>query len=174
MSPNSFHTHEYADFHIRMRMLAGSYVNFSLVPRFTMRGDLPWPFPFVVLSFSTYSFTVSVEDFLFSLHTQTHTAVCRTPLDEGSARRRDLYLTTQTLYVQETNIHAPARIWNHDSSKRSAPDLRLRQCGHWDRPLTPPLQQYNAVWVCVSLDVIVILVDVYRLRGVKKCVHNFI
>jgi hypothetical protein len=36
---------------------------------------------------------------LFSLdHTQTHTTVGRTPLDEGSARRRDLYLTTQTLY----------------------------------------------------------------------------
>jgi hypothetical protein len=28
-----------------------------------------------------------------------------TPVDEGSARRRDLYLTTQTLY--KTNIHAP-------------------------------------------------------------------
>jgi hypothetical protein len=36
---------------------------------------------------------------LFSLdHTETHTTVGRTPLDEGSARRRDLYLTKQTLY----------------------------------------------------------------------------
>jgi hypothetical protein len=35
---------------------------------------------------------------LFSFdHTQTHTTVGRTPLDEGSARRRDFYLTTQTL-----------------------------------------------------------------------------
>jgi hypothetical protein len=35
--------------------------------------------------------------FVISLdHTQTHTTVGRTPLDEGSARRRDLYLTTQT------------------------------------------------------------------------------
>jgi hypothetical protein len=35
---------------------------------------------------------------LFSLdHSQTHTTFGRTPLDEGSARRRDLYLTTQTL-----------------------------------------------------------------------------
>jgi hypothetical protein len=40
---------------------------------------------------------------LFSLdHTQTHTTVGRTPLDEGSARRRDLYLTTQTLYNRQT------------------------------------------------------------------------
>jgi hypothetical protein len=45
-------------------------------------------------------------------HTQTHTTVGRTPLDERSARRRDLYLTTQTLY--KTNIHAPDGIRNHD------------------------------------------------------------
>jgi hypothetical protein len=42
--------------------------------------------------------------FLFSLdHTQTHTTVGRTPLDEGAARRRDLYLTTQTLYKRQTS-----------------------------------------------------------------------
>jgi hypothetical protein len=35
-------------------------------------------------------------------HTQAHTTVGRTPLDEGSARRRDLYLTTQTLYKRQT------------------------------------------------------------------------
>jgi hypothetical protein len=46
-----------------------------------------------------YLLTVGVEVVLFSLdHTQTHTTVGRTPRDEGSARRRDLYLTTQTLY----------------------------------------------------------------------------
>jgi hypothetical protein len=36
---------------------------------------------------------------------QTHTTVGRTPLDKGSAHRRDFYLTTQKLY--KTNIHAP-------------------------------------------------------------------
>jgi hypothetical protein len=41
-----------------------------------------------------------------------------TPLDEGSARRRDLYLTTQTLY--KTNIHALSGIRTHDPSQRSA------------------------------------------------------
>jgi hypothetical protein len=64
-------------------------------------------------------------------HTQTHTTIGRTPLEEGSARRRDLYLTTQTLY--KTNIHAPRGIRTHDPSKRSAADLRLRPRGHWDR-----------------------------------------
>jgi hypothetical protein len=38
-----------------------------------------------------YLLTAGVEVFVFSLdHTQTHTTVGRTPLDEGSARRRDL------------------------------------------------------------------------------------
>jgi hypothetical protein len=41
--------------------------------------------------------------FLFALdHPQAHTTVSRTPLDEGSARRRDLYLTIQTLYKRRT------------------------------------------------------------------------
>jgi hypothetical protein len=50
-------------------------------------------------------------------HTQEHTTAGRTPLDEGSARRRDLYLTTQTLYKKtsvlpvgfESRIPASAR-----------------------------------------------------------------
>jgi hypothetical protein len=43
----------------------------------------------------------------FSLdHSQTHTTVGRTPLDEGSARRRDLYLTTQTLHKRQTAMPA--------------------------------------------------------------------
>jgi hypothetical protein len=63
-------------------------------------------------------------------HTQAHTTVGRTPLDQGSARRRDLYPTTRTLY--KTNIHATGGIRAHDPSKRSAADLRLRPRSHWD------------------------------------------
>jgi hypothetical protein len=70
--------------------------------------------------------------FLFSLdHTQTHTTVGRTPLDEGSARRRDLCLTRQTPY--KTNTHAFGGIRTHDPIKRLAADLSLRPRGHWDR-----------------------------------------
>jgi hypothetical protein len=65
-------------------------------------------------------------------HTQTHTTVGRTPLDEGSARRRDLYLTTHK-HSQETNIQAPGGIRTHDPSQRSATDLRFRPRGHWHR-----------------------------------------
>jgi hypothetical protein len=72
---------------------------------------------------------------LFSLdHTQTHTTVGRTPLDEGSARRRDLYLTKQTLYKTQTSMPTGG-IRTHDPSKRSAADLCLRPRGRWDRSL---------------------------------------
>jgi hypothetical protein len=58
---------------------------------------------FAVLPSSTYFFTVGVECLIFSRdRTQTHTTVGRTPLDGGSARRRDFYLTTQTLYKRQT------------------------------------------------------------------------
>jgi hypothetical protein len=48
---------------------------------------------------------VMASSFLrFLYHTQWRTTVGRTPLDEWSARRRDLYLTHNT---HNTNIHAP-------------------------------------------------------------------
>jgi hypothetical protein len=64
-------------------------------------------------------------------HTQGHTTVARTPLDEWSARRRDLYLTRTTL---TTDKHTCPR-WdsNPNPSRRSAADRRLRPLGHWDR-----------------------------------------
>jgi len=39
-------------------------------------------------------------------HTQRRTTVGRTPLDEWSARRRDLYQTTHNIHNRETSIHA--------------------------------------------------------------------
>ena len=63
--------------------------------------------------------------------TQRRITVGRTHLDEWSARRRDLYLTTQQ-HSQQTNIHAPGGI-RTDLSRRTAADLHLRPCGHWDR-----------------------------------------
>ena len=62
-------------------------------------------------------------------HTQRRTTVSRTPLDEWSARRRDLYLTTLT-----TDKHpCPGGIRTHNLSKRTTPDLRLRLHGPWDQ-----------------------------------------
>ena len=65
--------------------------------------------------------------------TQRRITVGRTPLDEWSARRRDLYLTTHTTHNRQTDIHAHSGIRSHDRSRRTAADLRLRPCGHWDR-----------------------------------------
>ena len=63
-------------------------------------------------------------------HTQRHTTADRTPLDEWSARRRDLYLTTHNTH----NRHpCPGGIRTHNLSRRVAAHLRLRPRGHCDR-----------------------------------------
>jgi hypothetical protein len=80
-------------------------------------------------------------------HHQTHlrhTTVGRTPLDEGPARRRDLYLTTHNTHKRSTFM-PPALdrtatgigVRTHDPSKRAAEDPRLRPHGHWDRRSNP-------------------------------------
>ena len=65
-------------------------------------------------------------------HTQRRTTLGRTPLDEWSARRRDLYLTTHTTL---TTDKFPCFRWdsNPNPSRRATADLRLRPRGHWDR-----------------------------------------
>ena len=56
---------------------------------------------------------------MFLNHTQRSTTVGRTPLDEWSAPRRDLYLTN-TRHSQQTNIHAPGGIRTQDLSRSAA------------------------------------------------------
>ena len=70
---------------------------------------------------------------MFLDHTQRRTTVGRTPLDERSARRRDLCLTTHNTHNRQTSM-PPGGIRIHDLSRRAAADLRLRPRGHWDRP----------------------------------------
>jgi len=67
-------------------------------------------------------------------HTQRRTTVGRTPLDDWSARHKDLFLTTHNTHKRE-NIQALGGIRTHNPSKISAVDPRLRPRGHWDRPL---------------------------------------
>jgi hypothetical protein len=73
---------------------------------------------------------------MFLNHQYWHTTVGRTPLNEVSARRRDLY-RTNTQHSQEKNIHASGGNRTRNPSKRSAADPRLRQLGHWDRFVRP-------------------------------------
>ena len=65
-------------------------------------------------------------------HIQLRTTVGRTPLDEWSARRRDLYLTTHNTHNRKTSM-PPGGIRTHNLRRRAATDLRLRPRGHWDR-----------------------------------------
>jgi hypothetical protein len=70
--------------------------------------------------------------------TLRRTTLDRTPLDEISAHRRALYLTTLT---RETNIHAPGGIRTLSPSKRAVADPRRRRRGPRDRLLQKYLLQ---------------------------------
>ena len=61
-------------------------------------------------------------------HTRRRTTVGRTPLDEWSARRRDLYLTTHNIH---NKLPCPDGNRTHNLSRRAAADLRLRPRGHF-------------------------------------------
>jgi len=59
----------------------------------------------------------------------THTcALGRTPLDRGWVHCTGLYLYS-THHSQETNVHAPSRIWTWNPSMLVATDLSLDQAG---------------------------------------------
>ena len=64
--------------------------------------------------------------------TDRHNTLSRTPLNECSDRRRDIYLSTH--YSQQTCVRAPDEIRTRNPSKRAAADPRLRIRDHWDRP----------------------------------------
>ena len=70
------------------------------------------------------------RDFTITLR---HTTLGRTPLDEWSVRRRDLYLTTHNTH--KTDIHAPGGIRTRNPSKREAAGPCLTPRGHWNRLL---------------------------------------
>ena len=74
-----------------------------------------------------------VSSFLrFLDYTQRRTTVGKTPLEEWSARRRDLYLTTHNPHNRQTSMLSGG-IRTHNLSRRAAAELRLRPRGHWDR-----------------------------------------
>ena len=82
-------------------------------------------------------------------HTQRRTTLVRTPLDEWSARRRDLYLTTQRL--QQTNLHAP--LWDSNTQSQQASGLlwrpeKARKCSAAQGPHSEVVPR--AFWRLVS------------------------
>jgi len=72
--------------------------------------------------------------------TLRHITLGRTSLDDWSARRRDLYLTTHNTYKSQTSM--PRRDSNPQFSKRAAADPRLRPRGQWDRHYVVLLEQH--------------------------------
>ena len=56
--------------------------------------------------------------------TLRHTTVGRTPLHEGSARRRDLYLTTHNTHNRQTAM-SPGGIRTHNPRKRAVVDFAV-------------------------------------------------
>jgi hypothetical protein len=63
-----------------------------------------------------------------------HAAIGRTPLDQWSARRRDLYLTTYNTRKGQTSM-STGWIRTHYLSKRAAAHPRLRPRGYRDQPV---------------------------------------
>jgi hypothetical protein len=72
-------------------------------------------------------------------HTQRRATVGRTPLDEWSICRRDIYLTTHNTHNRQTST--PCGIRTHNLSGRAAVDLSFRPRGHGDRHLARVSEQ---------------------------------
>ena len=68
----------------------------------------------------------------FPDHTQRRTTIGKTPLDEWSASRRDLYFTTHNTHNRQTSV-PPVGFEPTIISRQAAADLRLRPRGHWNR-----------------------------------------
>ena len=73
-------------------------------------------------------------------HTQAHIHWVF-PLDERSAQRRDLHLTTHNT-PQETDIHNPCGIRTLNLSKLVTPDLRPKQRDYQDRHHLIPIRKH--------------------------------
>ena len=76
-------------------------------------------------------------------HTQRRTTVGRTPLDDWSALRRDLYLTTNNTHNRQASMPSVGFELTISAGERIA-DLGLRPRGHWDRLKNSILE----TWIC--------------------------
>ena len=101
--------------------------------------------------------------------TDTYT-VRRFPLDNGSARSKRL-LPDKTQHSQQTDIHAPGGIRDHNPIKRVTTDPSLRPRDHRDRHVNCYVQkrQKNPISTPISYYVVSILILSSHLRsGIKR------
>jgi hypothetical protein len=85
----------------------------------------------------TRALSSSLMRFLY--HTQRRTTFGKTPLDEWTARRRNLYLTTHNTHSRKASM--PRRNSNPHSQQTGGRKLRLTRRGHWYR-----LRAYIDLW----------------------------
>jgi hypothetical protein len=107
----------------------------------------------LLLAFTTHMRVLASSFLRFWDHTQWHDTVGRIPLDEWSARRRDLYLTTRTTLTTDKHP-CPWQDSNPQSQQAVAADPRLRPLCHWDRLSTKcwdyKIRALYHVWIKVQ------------------------
>jgi len=110
-----------------LHSVSSSYSSFSYVnlPCFILLSFLVWP---LLPNLCRYRWL------LLRLITLMTLTLGRTTQEEGSARRKDLYLTTHNSHKRK-NIHAPGGIRTRNPSKLAAADPRLRPHGRRNRRL---------------------------------------
>jgi len=96
--------------------------------------------------------------------TLRHTTLCRSPLDEWSARHTDLYLTTHSTHNKH-NHPCPGRIRTHNPRKRAASDPRLRPRGQQDRPRN----QNTRLLILVSVSWLQLTIHQISVNYRKEC-----
>ena len=117
----------------------------------------------------------------FPDHTLWHTTVGRTPLDDGSARRRDLYLTTHNTHNRQ-HIHDPSGIQTRNPSKRSLrckknPFYSCRPTRRWEDKIKMDLREvgWGHGWIVLAQDgdrwravvTTVMKPGFYKMRGIS-------
>ena len=105
--------------------------NSRLLPGGSLKLHLIFPSTFSFLWRCNPTRTMTSSFLRFLDHTRRRITVGRTHLDEWSARRRDLYLTTHNTHNRQTSM-LPGGIRTHDLRRRAAADLRLRPRRHWE------------------------------------------
>ena len=104
---------------------------------------------------------------MFLDHTQRRSTIGRTPLDEWSARRRDLYLTTHDNHNRQ--ISMPPVEFEPTISAGERPVLRV-----WSRNIKNRYSMYVCVCVCIYIYVCVYIYiyDISSLR-VNQLLYYF-
>ena len=106
--------------------LVGSHITLALAHTFQVGGE------FFFFCHAQHSLVGQGLLITAASRSQSGISLGKTSLDEWSARRRDLYLTTHNIHNRQTSL--PRRIRTYTLSKREAADPHLRLRGSRHRP----------------------------------------